>query len=59
MDRTTEETFPDGTFEQTVYDRLDVSATRDREGRWTRQYHNALRQLVAEKDPLGRVTNYE
>ena len=59
LDRLTKVTFPDGTFEQMVYDRLDLAAQRDREGRWTRNYHNALRQLIAVRDPSGRTTNYE
>jgi RHS repeat-associated protein len=59
FDRTAKVTFPDGTFAQMVYDRLDLAAQRDREGRWTRTYHNALRQLIAVRDPSGRTTNYE
>jgi RHS repeat-associated protein len=59
FDRLTKVTFPDGTFEQMVYDRLDLAAKRDREGRWTRNYHDALRQLIAVRDPSGRTTNYE
>ncbi len=59
FDRVTKVTFPDGTNTQTVYDRLDAVATLDREGRWTRRYFNALRQLVAERDPAGRTLNYE
>lgn len=59
LDRLTKVTFPDGTYAQMVYDRLDLAAQRDREGRWTRNYHNALRQLIAVRDPSGRTTNYE
>ena len=59
LDRVTKVTYPDGTYTQTVYDRLDAMAQRDREGRWTRGYYNALRQLVAVRDAAGRTINYE
>jgi YD repeat-containing protein len=48
-------TYPDGTFEETAYDRLDVASRRDRLGRVTRYYHDALRRLVATRDPAGRT----
>jgi RHS repeat-associated protein len=56
LDRITKLTFPDGTFTQTNYNRLDTEWTRDREGRWTRMWYNDLRQMVAVKDPNGRVS---
>jgi len=35
MDRVTGVAYPDTTYEQFVYDRLDLVASRDRIGRWT------------------------
>src|SRR5205823_1769938 len=52
-------TYPDGTYEQTTYDRLDPKTFRDRLGRITEYTYNASRQLVAVRDPLGRVTSYD
>ena len=34
-------------------------AFRDREGRWTRYFHDALRWPILELDPLGQFTQYE
>jgi RHS repeat-associated protein len=59
FDRKTRTTYPDGTYEQNVYDRLDLGASSDRLGRWTTYTHNADRQLAQTQDPLGRVTTYE
>ncbi len=56
LNRRTQVNYPDGTYEATVYDRLDVGRTRDRAGRWTLLSHNALRQLEEVQDPQGRVT---
>jgi YD repeat-containing protein len=58
LDRRTRVTYPDGTYEETVYDRLDVSGVRDRAGRWTLLAHNALRQLEKVQDPQGRITQF-
>jgi len=58
MDRPTLVTFPDNTTEQTVYTRLDVAAVKDRAGKITRLWHNSFRQLVAQMDPLGRMTSF-
>jgi len=55
MDRLTKVTYPDSTFEETVYERLDPVRSRDRLGRWTHSIHDALRRLVASTDPLGRT----
>lgn len=54
-DRLTQVTFPDGTSTHTVYDRLDAVRTRDRTSRWTTVVRDALRRIVAVRDPLGRV----
>jgi YD repeat-containing protein len=55
FDRPIRVTYPDGTYEALTYDRLDVSTRRDRTGRITRYYYDALRRLVATRDPAGRT----
>lgn len=59
LDRVTVITYPDGSYEQFDYENHSLVASRDREGRWTRTFHNALRQPVLEIDPLGQLTQYE
>jgi len=59
FDRPTVVTYPDGTFQQTVYDRLDPIKVRDRMGRWTTNLYNSLRQLIRTRDPLGRTTIFD
>jgi RHS repeat-associated protein len=56
LNRPTLVTYPDATYQQIVYDKLDAAQTRDRRGRWSRMTYNPIRQLVAAEDPLGRVT---
>jgi RHS repeat-associated protein len=53
LDRPTRVTYPDGTYEETVYNRLDAEKHRDRLGRWTHTFYDALRRVVAKRDPLG------
>jgi RHS repeat-associated protein len=55
LDRPTRTTYPDGTYEETAYNRLDRERTRDRLGRWTSIFYDALRREVATRDPLGRT----
>jgi RHS repeat-associated protein len=59
LDRSTRVTYPDGTSDETVYNRLDAEKTRDRLGRWTHRFHDALRRAVATRDPLGRTTTLQ
>jgi RHS repeat-associated protein len=59
LDRVTQLTYPDGTSEQTTYNRLDAEGTRDRLGRWSRSFHDALRRVVATRDPAGGTTQYQ
>jgi RHS repeat-associated protein len=59
LDRVTKVTHLDGTFQETTYNRLDAEGQRDRLGRWTRTFHDALRRVTAVRDPLGRTTTYE
>jgi YD repeat-containing protein len=46
------------TTEQTGYDKLDVSQRRDRQGRVTWFFHDALRRQVATRDPAGRTVTH-
>jgi len=59
LDRPTVVTYPDGTYDQIVYDRLDAIKRRDRSGRWTRTWHDALQRVVAVRDPAGRITQFD
>jgi RHS repeat-associated protein len=59
LDRLTRTTFPDATFEETVYNRLDAEKQRDRLGRWTHTFHDAVRRVVAVRDPQGRTTTFQ
>jgi RHS repeat-associated protein len=59
LNRPTKVTFPDGTFQQTKYDRLDPVELIDRQGRVTRISYDALRRPVTVTDPLGRVSRAE
>jgi len=59
FDRPTRVTYPDGTFNQVLYSRLDAEWTQDRRGRWTHLLHDALRHLVVQEDPLQRKTSYD
>jgi RHS repeat-associated protein len=58
-DRPTKVTYPDGSYEQITYQNLDPLFSRDRMGRWTVTTYNALQQLTAIQDALGRVTSFE
>ena len=55
FDRPVRVTYPDGTYEETTSDRLDVSTRRDRAGRITRYFYDPVRRLIATRDPLGRT----
>ena len=59
LDRVAKVTYPDGTFEQTTYDRLDAEWTRDRLGRWSRKFYDALQHVVATQDPFNRIISYD
>jgi RHS repeat-associated protein len=58
LNRVAKVTYPDGTFEQVSYDRLDPEWTRDRLGRWSRKFYDSLRHVIAVQDPLNRITIY-
>jgi RHS repeat-associated protein len=57
-DRLTQTTFPDGTYEQIVYSRLDAVMFKDRIGRWSQRSYDSMDQLAYEIDPLSRKTQY-
>jgi RHS repeat-associated protein len=59
LDRTTKITYPDGTYEQVVYDRLDARDRRDRLGRWSHYSVDAVRHLINVVDPKGRNVRQE
>jgi RHS repeat-associated protein len=59
MDRVAKVTYPDGTYEEITYDRLDPEWTRDRLGRWSRKFYDPLRRLIVAQDPLYRITIYD
>ncbi|MEY2564931.1 MAG: hypothetical protein QOH88_3124 [Verrucomicrobiota bacterium] len=59
LNRPTRATYPDGTYEQSIYTLLDIEWSRDRLGRWTHNYFNSVRQMVGVEDPEYRFTGYE
>jgi RHS repeat-associated protein len=59
LNRPNRKTYPDGTYEQTIYTLLNVEWTRDRLGRWTHTYFNSSQQVVGVEDPEYRFTGYE
>lgn len=56
LDRPTLVTYPDSTYEQIVYDRLEAVHMRDRLGRWSHTIYDSLRRPNAMQDALGRIT---
>jgi len=59
LDRLTKITYPDGTFGQYVFSRLDLTTIIDRAGRQTSLEFDNMRQVTKATDPLARVTRYE
>jgi RHS repeat-associated protein len=59
LDRPTKTTYPDTTYEETTYNKLDAEKQRDRLGRWTHTFRDALRRPVATRDPAGRTTTMQ
>lgn len=59
LNRPTRSTYPDGSYEETVYTLLDPEWMRDRLGRWTHNYFDSVRHLVGVLDPEYRFTGYE
>ena len=58
LNRPVSATFPDGSYTEADYTRLDAEWLRDREGNWTHRLTNKLRQNVASIDPLGQITQF-
>src|SRR5205085_4071813 len=69
LDRKIKVTYPDTTFEEFQYSQvfqpgqhprniLDLTASRDRLGRWTNRHYDANRKMDSITDPLGRTTLY-
>jgi RHS repeat-associated protein len=59
LNRVAKVTYPDGTYEEVTYDRLDPEWTRDRLGRWSRKWYDALRHVVATQDPSNRIVTFD
>ena len=59
LDRLTKITFPDATFDQFTYTRLDQTLMRDRAGRQTSFEYDNVRQMTKRTDPLNRTTLFE
>ena len=59
LDRVTKVTYPDGTYDETIYGRLDAEKRRDRHGRWTQTFYDALRRPVATSDAAGQTTQQQ
>lgn len=59
LDRLTKITFPDGTFNQFTFTRLDLKLMTDRAGRQTTFEYNAIRQMSKRTDLLNRATLFQ
>jgi RHS repeat-associated protein len=59
LDRPAAITYPDGTYEVTLYNRLDTEWFRDRSNRWTHTFHDALRHPYRIDDAAGQTTLLE
>ena len=57
-DRPTNVFYPDGTYQQVVYNALDPVLTRDRDGHWTSMAYDPLRHLTDTFDNVGRHTQF-
>jgi RHS repeat-associated protein len=59
LNRPTKVTYPDGTYQQMVYDKLDAVLIKDRCGHWVRSIYDAQRHLTVVEDALGRITSLD
>lgn len=59
LDRVTRVTYPNGTYEEVTFTRLDATQTRDRMGRLTTMTYDSAQLLTSVTDPLDRVTRLE
>ena len=55
LDRVTRVTYPDTTYEEVTYDKLDIVQSRDREGKITEYTYDAMRRLTQVDEPLPRT----
>jgi len=58
-DRPTNIFYPDGSYEQIVYNYLDPVLTRDRNDHWTSMVYDPLRHLTDTYDNVGRHTHFD
>jgi len=58
LNRLIKTTYPDGSTRETTWDKFDVAATKDRNGKITRYAHDATRNLTSMTDPLNRTLKY-
>jgi RHS repeat-associated protein len=58
MDRPTLITYPDNTYEQIVYNKLDATDFRDRIGRWSHITYDSLQRVSIMEDALGRISQF-
>jgi RHS repeat-associated protein len=58
LDRLTRVTFPDSTYTETTFMKLDPQTSRDRLGRLTHYVYNSIRQLISVTDPASRTIQY-
>jgi RHS repeat-associated protein len=56
LNRLTGTRFPDGTYTSNRFEKLDLSASRDRLGNWTHFHHDGLQHLTAITNALTNVT---
>jgi YD repeat-containing protein len=59
LDQITRITYPDATFDQIMYHRLQPAVLQDRAGRQTLLEYDLLGQMSQRTDPLGRVTQFQ
>ncbi len=56
FDRPVTTRYPDGSFEQVEYEKLDPVRQRDRLGRFTHVFYDPMRRVVGVRDSQGRTT---
>jgi RHS repeat-associated protein len=59
LDRVTKVTYPDATYEQVIWNRLEVATLRDRQGRVTRMSYDRFGRPTSVLDPDGRTVRQE
>jgi RHS repeat-associated protein len=59
LNRPTKLTYPDGTYEEVIWDRLNPGRVRDRLGRWSHLFFDSLRRLTSMRDPSGATVSLQ